>query len=49
MKRKQVKKQETAEQTRKRLERNKSARARHWMKTGVREETVQWMDRNGML
>ena len=40
---------ETPEETRKRVERNKKARARHWTRTGVSEATVRWMEREAML
>lgn len=30
-------------------EQRKERRARHWLKTGVSQSTVDWMRKNGML
>lgn len=46
---KKTPKQETEQEKLKRLERNRKARARRWLKTGVSEYTVRWMSRSGML
>ena len=40
---------ETPEQKAKRLERNRKARERHWLKTGVSVSTVNWMKERSWL
>jgi len=42
-------KETKAEKEAKRLRRNKKARERHWLKTGVSQSTINWMDKRNWL